>query len=262
MAHTQASSSTPSTSFSSSVIPSRQPHEDTPTPPPADRKRRRTDAPIDLAPLFRRPTAPAPKRISHTDEPLLLPPGSFIIEDFITEAEESMLIGNIDAQPWDNTLQRRTQHYGYKYDYKLRVIDRSNYLGPLPEWMTVVMDRMVAMGVENSRPEQAIVNEYVPGQGISAHLDSSVFGDTVASLSLMSACVMTFRTIHNAATARDAVTFDVLLRPRSLIVLSGDSRYKYTHEIAARKSDMWKGRRSYRTRRCSITYRYLANACR
>ena len=43
------------------------------------------------------------------------------------------------------------------------------------------------------RPSFALVNEYLPGQGIALHLDYQPFDRTVASLSLLSPCVMEFR---------------------------------------------------------------------
>ena len=40
------------------------------------------------------------------------------IEDFITEEESKILVDFIDKQEWNKELKRRTQHYGYMYDYK------------------------------------------------------------------------------------------------------------------------------------------------
>lgn len=42
-------------------------------------------------------------------------------------------------------------------------------------------------------PDQVIVNEYQPGQGIANHIDCiSCFSGTVISLSLGSSCIMDF----------------------------------------------------------------------
>ena len=41
--------------------------------------------------------------------------------------------------------------------------------------------------------DQLIVNEYIPGHGISAHVDApKVFDDIITSVSLGSTCVMEF----------------------------------------------------------------------
>ncbi len=39
-------------------------------------------------------------------------------EEFITPAEEVLLLENINKQPWNASLKRRTQHYGFEYDYQ------------------------------------------------------------------------------------------------------------------------------------------------
>lgn len=64
--------------------------------------------------------------------------------------------------------------------------------------------------------------EYYPGQGINGHIDRvDSFGPEVASLSLGSDTVMTFTCGQQSV--------DVLLERKSLVVLSGDSRYKWKH---------------------------------
>jgi len=98
-----------------------------------------------------------------------------------------------------------------------------------------------------------IVNEYLPGQGIAAHVDNPrMFGDKVVSVSLGSAVVMQFR-------AADAV-IDVVLPRRSAVVLTGPARYAWSHSIAARKTDMLDGRRVARGTRVSLTFRDMASS--
>lgn len=119
--------------------------------------------------------------------------GLTYISNFITQDEENALISSIDAQPWLNDLKRRVQHYGYKYDYKARAISNDSYLGPLPDWFSSISNKLHCERIFPSVPDQAIVNEYLPGQGISTHIDCvPCFADTIASLSLGSRCVMEF----------------------------------------------------------------------
>jgi alkylated DNA repair dioxygenase AlkB len=47
----------------------------------------------------------------------------------------------------------------------------------------------------------------------------------------------------------------LLLECRSLLVLSDEARYDWTHGIARRKSDVWHGVKFKRARRLSITLR-------
>jgi len=44
-------------------------------------------------------------------------PGLRYIREFLTPTEEKKLIYLIDSMKWDTTLSRRTQQYGYIYDY-------------------------------------------------------------------------------------------------------------------------------------------------
>lgn len=166
------------------------------------------------------------------------------IHDFITADEERALIEAIDRQPWLADLKRRVQHYGYKYDYKARAVMPSSYIGPLPEWVEKIAARLPF------EADQAIVNEYLLGQGISAHVDCvPCFGDMIASLSLGSGAIMQFT---NAGHKEE-----IYLEPRSLIILSGEARYKWTHAIPARKSDMVNGFKLQRERRISLTFRKI-----
>lgn len=164
------------------------------------------------------------------------------VSDFITEDEERALIETIDQQPWLNDLKRRVQHYGYKYDYKARSVTPSSYIGPLPEWVEPVARKLPF------QPDQLIVNEYMPGQGISAHVDCMpCFGDTIAIISLGSGVMMQF--------TKDAQKEETYLEPCSLTALSGPARYDWTHAIPARKSDMVNGFKIARERRISLTFR-------
>jgi alkylated DNA repair dioxygenase AlkB len=176
--------------------------------------------------------------------------GLTYLRDYIAPAEEQALLQNIDSLPWLNDLKRRVQHYGYTYDYKARAVTRDLYLGALPDWLADYADALHRKGGFAQRPDQVIVNEYQPGQGIAPHIDCvPCFAETVASLSLGSACVMDF------APPGGRQKTSMLLEPRSLLVLSDDARYRWTHAIAPRKTDKFDGMVISRNRRVSLTFR-------
>jgi alkylated DNA repair dioxygenase AlkB len=177
-------------------------------------------------------------------------PGLTYIPEYIDQRQEDELIRIIDRQPWMNDLKRRVQHYGYHYDYKARSVAPESRLGPLPEWLTPYCDRLRAEGFFPQPPDQVIVNEYQPGQGIAPHVDCVPrFTDTIASLSLGSICVMEFT--HVGTWQK----IPVLLEPCSLVVLSGDARYCWQHSIPHRKNDRYNGSVFPRGRRLSLTFR-------
>jgi alkylated DNA repair dioxygenase AlkB len=172
------------------------------------------------------------------------------IEEFISDEEEVALISEIDNNGWLNDLKRRVQHYGYKYDYKKRNIDPSMKIGNLPGWVEELVSRLKELGNMPYLPDQLIVNEYLPGQGISPHIDCEpCFGNTIASLSLGSHCVMKF---SNKSTQKE---FDLMIKPKSLLIMQDEARYKWHHGINARKTDVVEGIRYARRRRISLTFR-------
>lgn len=178
-------------------------------------------------------------------------PGFAYVPNFISERDHGRLLEAIDGSPWLNDLKRRVQHYGYRYDYKRRSLDRSMYLGDLPRWAFVVADRIFRMGFMKSFPDQVIVNEYLPGQGIADHVDCEpCFAEEIVSLSLGSCCIMDLKQRGNKANKRELV-----LQPKSLTVLSGESRYNWTHGIVGRYSDVICGQVVKRDRRVSLTFR-------
>lgn len=171
--------------------------------------------------------------------------GLSLLPDFVTPEEAEALLAQIDAAPWDATLARRVQHYGYRYAYKARQV--AEPLGPLPGWVLPLAERMLEVGFPQPA-QQIIVNEYLPGQGIGAHTDSDVFGPVIASLGLGGGVAMVLQD-------KPWWRRELYLPPRSLLVLKGPARAQWQHAIPARKIDPGHGTRD---RRVSLTFRTLA----
>lgn len=67
---------------------------------------------------------------------------------------------------------------------------------------------------------------------LKPHVDSIKFsGDIVAGLSLLSPSIMRLKKEDNNSSDDSGHHVDLLLLPLSLYVLSGESRYSYTHEL-------------------------------
>lgn len=182
--------------------------------------------------------------------PATLPPGARLADGFIDQDQAQQLLATIDAKPWRSDLKRRVQHYGWRYDNRARAVSPEMDLGPLPRWLAEVAEHVGRYAQFGVTPDQVIVNEYLPGQGISAHVDCEpCFGPLIASLSLGGTVEMTFR--KRSSGERHSV----ILAPANLLILSGEARYNWTHEIPARKSDLIKGAPQPRKRRVSLTLR-------
>jgi len=162
--------------------------------------------------------------------------------EFLTPEEQTAALAEVDSRPWRDDLKRRVQHYGYVYDYTRKSVDTSMYLGPLPDFANVIAAKIGS----DKMPDQLIVNEYQPGQGIFAHVDCvPCFKDVISTVSLGWAYEMDF--IHLKTKEKRTI----LLEPGSLAIMTGESRYQWAHQIAARKKD--KG--IPRQRRVSLTFR-------
>lgn len=165
---------------------------------------------------------------------------------FLNSDEQREALAQIDAAPWRGDLKRRVQHYGYRYDYTARKVDHSMRLGDLPPFASAIARKLFDVGLTAEVPDQLIVNEYQPGQGISAHVDCEpCFKDNIVTISLGWVYEMDFISL---ATKEVRST---LLELGSAVVMTGESRYQWQHRIQARKSDHG----IPRGRRVSLTFR-------
>jgi alkylated DNA repair dioxygenase AlkB len=183
-----------------------------------------------------------PPAVTATDVPPI--PGLRYLPEYLSGEDEQAVAAAVDGLSWDTAWRRRRQPYGAGYG-------RSGGAPSIPAWGRRLAARLFADGVTAEPFDHMLVNEYLPGQGIAPHRDYAPFGRTVASLSLLSACVMEFRQPPTGRRER------LLLLPRSLLVMSDEARYEWEHGIAPRQRDVWHGLPVRRRRRLSVTFRFL-----
>lgn len=178
------------------------------------------------------------------DEAVEPPVGLVYQVDFLTESEELEVVEWIDQQPWDHAYSRRRQFYGQSYR------DPSNYT-EVPSLFKIFAERLHKTGLTLVVPDHVLINEYLPGQGIAAHVDEMPHPDSqVVTISLLDAYPMEFANIETG------MKYEQWLDRRSVAVMSGPSKTDWTHEIIKRKADVIQGGgRRNRGRRISITYR-------
>ena len=164
-------------------------------------------------------------------------PGLTYITEYISPEAERALLSGVAECGWHESnkgdrMSRRIHHFGYPYKYPADGIDTARRLGDLPGWCHGVIRDMLEDGHVPHSPDQLTVNEYLPGQGIAPHVDSvDTIDEHIAVISLGSSCVM------NYTDCLSQRRHPLLVQPRSLMVISGDARYKFTHHIAKRKGD-------------------------
>jgi DNA oxidative demethylase len=159
------------------------------------------------------------------------PEGLVYERSFLSHEEESELLASISALVFQEVrmhgvvAKRTVVHYGWDYDYEGWAIHPAE---PIPPFLTPLVARCAAAaGVEPARLEQLMIARYPPGAAIGWHRDAPMFGSPVIGVSLGAACVMRFR----RGKVRAWETFNQLLEPRSLYILSGPARVSWQHSI-------------------------------
>ena len=183
----------------------------------------------------------------------ILPKGLSVTLDVITQKEEQEIIDYLDSKIWvhvnpSNPKSRRVQQFGYGYAYTSKKLIPGD---PIDGPIGILAERIKLGGLMD--PVQCIVNEYLQTQGIAAHIDNKNFGGAVVGISICDDGVLTFR--------KDKEVIEVFLPRRSMMVMSGESRYIWTHEMKSTKSyfvDSLKVVKPTTYRRISLTFRELA----
>jgi len=175
-------------------------------------------------------------------------PGLFLHPDFISKSLEEELMAEIDARPWLVDYDRRLQYYGYRNELEAPY-DLVKFLVAIPPKTYKLSQELAEQKILEYQPDQVIINEYSPGQGIRPHKDRNYFDNQICGINLGSGCVMKFKKIAGG----DVI--DVEIPRRSLYVMQDEGRYKWNHSIPPRKKDKIDGNVQHRERRLSITYR-------
>lgn len=181
--------------------------------------------------------------------------GLFVWHKFLDENVAASLAGYVSGlNNWgpisDQPGSRRVIHYGYVYDY--RRMARPAKTVEMPERLAGPA-RLVASTLlgESKMFDQLIINEYLPGQGISAHVDNiHQFGNVVFCVCLGSGAEVVF-------THPDGRIVNRWLPIGSAYAMTGKARDTWRHEIKAKKSDKVNGKRIERGIRYSLTYRTI-----
>lgn len=166
-----------------------------------------------------------------------IPPGVILLPNFVSESEEILLLSLNDFSDLNESQymkHRKVKHYGYEFRYDINNVDKDKPLKEsIPDDCNFLWPRLseIHPNLSNFKPDQLTVNHYKPNQGIPPHVDThSAFEDPIMSLSLNSDTVMEFKSENEHLS--------ILLPRRSLLIMSGESRYNWTHGITPRKFDI------------------------
>lgn len=150
-----------------------------------------------------------------------LPLGLSLQSGVISSDKEEEIIKWLDSKSWSNELSRRTQHYGYGYNYRGKNLTPGpNMEGPILE-IAQMLEKVGLM-----QPVQCIINEYYRNQGIAPHIDNLAFGPTVIGVSIGADGVLVFE--------KGCERFECFLPRGSIMMMTGPARYEWKHSIDKR----------------------------
>jgi alkylated DNA repair dioxygenase AlkB len=175
-------------------------------------------------------------------------PGFSMRRDYLSVEEEMDLLCRVAAGVWDTEWRRRVQRFGSGYGAS----NNRTVIEAFPPWLAELAARIERDAPFDRFPENCVINEYLPGQGIAPHKDYPAFGSKVACVSLGSDVLLDFY----SADRKEKKSVDV--PARSLWVIQGEARYQWLHGIAPRLHDRIGVERRKRARRISITFRLAA----
>src|SRR5262245_3753714 len=150
--------------------------------------------------------------------------------DFVSKDEEAELIARVRELPLSPFQfgafegKRRIASFGWHYDCSQQKLKPSD---ELPPWLAPFIARLETWaGLPPSSVRQILCTEYDEGVGIGWHRDKPHF-DKIFGLSLASACKFRFRRKSGSTWQR----FTLEAAPRSLYMMSGESRHVWEHSI-------------------------------
>ena len=173
----------------------------------------------------------------------MAPEGLHYVPDVVTPIQEAALLvqfAGLSPQPIairGRLTRRRVHPFGWAYHPTNKQVTQ---VAPMPDSLVALCHTCCECCAMDNAFQQATVTQYPPGAGIGAHIDAPLYGDTILVLSLAIPAHMRFR------LRQSGVHLDLVLAPRSLLLLRGPSRWEWSHEIVAT---------SVKQTRWSVTFR-------
>ena len=170
-------------------------------------------------------------------------PGLYLYENFITQEEEKLILSALDTEtnnPWKQSRfngKNLGKRWGVHCNLRDRRVDVPQI--PLPSFITdILIPKLNTISImEGCIPNEANAIDYYKNYGhyLKHHVDDRFLSkEPIANLSLAGSCYMTFiydKKNKNNNTLSLPLKKKVLLRPKTLLILTGKSRYDYSHGI-------------------------------
>jgi alkylated DNA repair dioxygenase AlkB len=200
-------------------------------------------------------------------------PEGLVYEDDVIPGDLSERLGEwlATVEGWERVggaSSRRVLQFGsvYRYshiatrgDKNRKAADRT--APPFPDILLELV-QLIKARTAGAEPDQCIINEYLPGQGIAAHTDSPhYFGETIWCFSIGGGVEMEFTP---SEPSHGASPYYQYVEPNSLYIMNGEARYEWLHCMRPRLTDpvrasdgQGSGITTRRQTRYSLTFRTM-----
>jgi len=162
-----------------------------------------------------------------------LPPGFHYYPEFISSDQERDLIREIQKIPLRTFIfqgyeaKRRVASFGYDWNFTNRKLSKGAEV-PL-SFMPLIEKVSRFLSLKTDDMAEVLLTEYPVGSVINWHRDAPPF-ELIAGLSLSSDSILRLRPHDKSKQGRKSI-ISVPLSPRSLYVISGESRTAWEHSI-------------------------------
>lgn len=151
--------------------------------------------------------------------------------EFLSEAEEAALVGEIERLPLQQAeykgflAKRRIVSYGGRYDFSAQQLQPGEPIAPFLHPLRAKAAAWAGCSADDFT--HALIAEYPPGSQLGWHRDVPDF-ELVVGISLGSPCRVRFR--HYPPRFREkSIALDVA--PRSIYKLTREARWEWQHSV-------------------------------
>lgn len=180
--------------------------------------------------------------------------GLYYIPNYLTDEEHSRILRYLKSSHlWKhvgNKNSRKVIQFGYSYSYDRTGIKK---IQDVPKYLSELVDKdrinkylVDDVFFKQNNMEQLIINKYTHGQGIFDHIDHiKYFGSVIICITIGSGVIINFK--------NDNIKKKIYVEPKSLYIMSGESRYIWKHGIKKNLYNVGKKKGL----RYSLTYRTI-----
>ena len=191
--------------------------------------------------------------------------GLYIFMNVYTNEEEQKYCEYLEKECENPNIVKQIHkctQYGYAFDIK-----NPDLITEFPVWINDIWQTFmkhfdetyntdtyndpIMQAIQKCTPKNVLINTYPVGDGCNDHIDDYHFWTSwIVGVSFGSGCTMEFKYDQNVVK--------YYIPARSVYILSGDARYKWTHGIPFTTTDTYYGLVIPRTTRYSLTFRDIA----